>query len=475
MINTPIYRGKLQSDLDCAGFDLLNFSGGGGGGGGTSLPPSWVNVKDAPYNATGNGVADDTAAIQAAINDTWNAGGGTVYLPPGKYLCNGTLDTNSHSILRIPFITYTAAGGTNTPSVELRGAFPVSWWLSGLDSATYQETRIVTTRTDGVAANGDALFACGPFIAGSFPADMFTNMNWSRLTIRNIRFVLPANPTFYGLRLDCLSMATVEDCDVATTNVTVQPTHGTVGIRMPASYNYGINFLYRTMVSGFGTGVKTGEHFRSNGCYISRNVTGIEFEGAIHPSFVEGIIIDGSQTCISITATHQIMMNVGIEHLDATYPWMQTTNDVVDFNSDGSGQIFYDIFNDVGGTHAADIIIYNAINLRFTSLSNPNTRPLAHGYFVDGALPPTGTVGTPTAPFTVRLPKSSAPGGMGVTITPSDGGGGGVFTPSAIVLTGAFPGSATFTYTAGSTGAKTISYLNNAGWPNPASYGLTIS
>ena len=40
----------------------------------------WLNVMDAPFNATGNGTTDDTAAIQAAI-DALGSGGGVVYLP----------------------------------------------------------------------------------------------------------------------------------------------------------------------------------------------------------------------------------------------------------------------------------------------------------------------------------------------------------------------------------------------------------
>lgn len=43
-----------------------------------SLAP--LNVKDAPYNAKGDGVADDTAAIQAALNTSRD-----IYIPPGTY------------------------------------------------------------------------------------------------------------------------------------------------------------------------------------------------------------------------------------------------------------------------------------------------------------------------------------------------------------------------------------------------------
>ncbi len=47
---------------------------------------SFYNVQAPPYNAAGNGVADDTAAIQAAINAANTAGGGVVCIPQGTYL-----------------------------------------------------------------------------------------------------------------------------------------------------------------------------------------------------------------------------------------------------------------------------------------------------------------------------------------------------------------------------------------------------
>lgn len=46
------------------------------------------NVKD--FGATGNGVTNDTKAIQAALDAAHAAGGGTVYIPEGIYIITGT-------------------------------------------------------------------------------------------------------------------------------------------------------------------------------------------------------------------------------------------------------------------------------------------------------------------------------------------------------------------------------------------------
>jgi len=48
-------------------------------------------VTERRYGATGNGSTDDTAAIQAAIDDAYLAGGGKVYLPTGKYRISASL------------------------------------------------------------------------------------------------------------------------------------------------------------------------------------------------------------------------------------------------------------------------------------------------------------------------------------------------------------------------------------------------
>lgn len=55
----------------------------GGGGTGGSLTGVY-DVTRGPYNAVGNGTTDDLAAIQQAFDDAYAAGGGIVYLPPGR-------------------------------------------------------------------------------------------------------------------------------------------------------------------------------------------------------------------------------------------------------------------------------------------------------------------------------------------------------------------------------------------------------
>lgn len=82
---TPIANGGTgQSAAPTAGQSLVATSGTA-----TKFVPGMLNVM--AFGAAGNGTADDTAAINAALAAANAQGGGVVYLPWGTYLVSGTL------------------------------------------------------------------------------------------------------------------------------------------------------------------------------------------------------------------------------------------------------------------------------------------------------------------------------------------------------------------------------------------------
>ncbi len=58
------------------------------------IPGIFVDVTAAPYDADNNGAIDVTAALQQAIDDVGDAGGGVVYLPAGTYRISRAPDAN---------------------------------------------------------------------------------------------------------------------------------------------------------------------------------------------------------------------------------------------------------------------------------------------------------------------------------------------------------------------------------------------
>lgn len=133
-----------------------------------------INVKD--FGAAGDGVADDTAAIQAAI-DYWApfqafvSDGGYVYLPAGRYKTTSAINlTGKHGI-------YIEGGGVHATEVFATGNYPVfesintasEPWIDGHiknmtirggGNSNANAHGIYTVFTNGCTLENIALFSC---------------------------------------------------------------------------------------------------------------------------------------------------------------------------------------------------------------------------------------------------------------------------------------------------------------------------
>lgn len=109
-VTSPSFFNNTESTLATI-LDFWTLSGGGG----TNSPwsykqsgsasernlKSWfaevhISVKD--FGAVGDGVNNDTTAVQNAINAAGSAGGGIVYFPPGTYAINAALTMGSSGV-----------------------------------------------------------------------------------------------------------------------------------------------------------------------------------------------------------------------------------------------------------------------------------------------------------------------------------------------------------------------------------------
>ncbi len=111
-----------------------------------------VNAKDSPYNAKGDGVTDDTAALQAAIEACPT--GQAVYVPAGTYYISAALNLKSNMVVR-------GAGPDDTKIIQYGNA--QAFYLHGADSFAYtdalsgyeKDSDTIKVRDSGIFQVGD--------------------------------------------------------------------------------------------------------------------------------------------------------------------------------------------------------------------------------------------------------------------------------------------------------------------------------
>ena len=116
----------------------------------------WVNVKSPPYNAVGDGVADDTAAIKAALTAAGvpRSSTPTVYFPPGTYKITATLDWQGAN----PDNTWKR--GTGGCALIGCGRNSIIKWAGPSGTAMFWTKAATATRYIGLAWDGNHLASC---------------------------------------------------------------------------------------------------------------------------------------------------------------------------------------------------------------------------------------------------------------------------------------------------------------------------
>lgn len=117
-----------------------------------------VNVRD--FNAAGNGRADDTKAIQSAIDSVAARGGGTVFFPPGAYLVQTLRQDSCVDLSGNGYATLKQSTAASDRSVvegrvrETRGSIQQgSKRLAVQDASAIREGALVGVRAAGGPSN----------------------------------------------------------------------------------------------------------------------------------------------------------------------------------------------------------------------------------------------------------------------------------------------------------------------------------
>jgi hypothetical protein len=142
-----------------------------------------VSVKD--FGAVGNGVSDDAAAIQAAIDAVEASNGGTVYFPAGTYLVSSTctillsgvqIKGDSHQNTMI------LNGQANAPAIKF-GDGSSTYSRNGISNMMFSQATGVT----GVSGNcGLLVTKCSNFLMSNIQAFQFPNALYDGIIFNNV-------------------------------------------------------------------------------------------------------------------------------------------------------------------------------------------------------------------------------------------------------------------------------------------------
>lgn len=303
------------------------------------------SVED--YGAVHDGVTNDTAAIQSAIQACFDGGGGTVYFPNGTYLLSSAKDSSSGAQLYIPLNSY--SNTTLLKRVKLMGEVGPNMYGNPFASAgsnSYPRTGVILKST---------LLTTADVIGARYETVSWGNFNFVHLEIENIMIIIGSKsgatdvtPVCTGINANRIAFFQADNVGVmpeSDQDDVVTPTSTAYGIRMPAVNNWVVCTLKQCYVYGMYVGLELGEHSRVYNCFVDVCHYGVSLLPAYHSIHVDSMCIARCRTNIRVSGTCSFRFdNVSLEddpNKAVTTPtWNQTVYDLEEAGSP-EGTIYY--------------------------------------------------------------------------------------------------------------------------------------
>lgn len=323
------------------------------------------NVKN--YGAVGDGVTDDTAAIQSCINACDTGGGGVVYFPNSVYIIAGAINPTYNSQLYIPFRVVT---GTSRSQITFLGessnSIPNGGGLLGASS-------VPNTTSGAILKSTLATFTtAGQAVIGTKVG--FVNSTY--LSAKNLTIYVAHNPASSGPVVGGISWKNGYDCQFDNIACSIDidgysstlPSNDVTGIELPDNGANEDYIISNCIVVGFRSGYKFGEHAMFHQasamcCYYGLNIkSGYHNSGATRACLswcAYDIFVSGSAPIPTLAN-----FNIDAEWQVTGTKWYDSVNTIYDNSNLLTGQVFYTIieasvglnnsrFSMTGGTNSS--------------------------------------------------------------------------------------------------------------------------
>lgn len=295
----------------------------------------WYDAK-IDGGAVGDGITDDTTALQTLIN-TATANGtrsATIYFPPGTYLIGGALqDTGAGGFngqIVLPEVASTDTQitirliGANRPPIAAHGPLPD------------QEYSVIKSSLTG--ASGTASCISG----GNFT---WTDYNNIEVVIQDLIFIAPNNPTFTMLNMASTQGGAYSGLIIATVSWTGSPTQPTnsnaYGLKLPGYGCANYTYVDGILIGAFYTGLLQGELAVVRGYCTGYCIVGVEIPNLAHASLIISMQQSGCTYGIKATGTTYCdILQYDAEHYTAP-PWAVTVYDLDDASDYLHGHIHW--------------------------------------------------------------------------------------------------------------------------------------